>query len=290
MQRRNFIKQATAGLVSFSIFDPNTEASKKAKKIGIQIYTIRDIMQKDARSGFQAIAAAGYKQLELAGYREGKVYGMPIADLKKLASDEGMRIVSSHVGINLVEYFKNNALPADYLQSLDDAAFLGQTYQVVPALAQAFRGDRENGLRIAEVFNKAGMEARNRNLQFGYHNHAFEFDPIGDSNLMEIILQNTDPNLVKMEMDIYWVVFAKQDPIQWLKRFPGRFDLYHMKDLAATEKRESIEIGDGTIDFNKIIKEGGPAKYYLVEQEAYRTNSLDAMKANYGRISRLKLK
>jgi len=289
MNRRSFVKKGIAAAVSLPLVNNMDIDVKKKKNIGIQIYTIRDIMSKDAMGGIKAIAAAGYKNIELAGYNGGKVYGMPVADFKKLTKDLGLKIPSSHVAPNFVDYFKNKEIPADYLKSMDDAVFLGQTYHIVPFLAPAFRNDKDNAMRIAELFNKLGREAQKRGLKFGYHNHAFEFDPIGDTNLMEIFMKETDPKLVTIELDLYWVAFANVDPVGFIKKYPGRFSLYHIKDMANTEKRESIEIGDGTIDFNRIFKEGGPVPYYLVEQEAYRTNSLEAMKANYGRIKNLRL-
>ena len=289
MNRRNFVKNGLTLAASIPLVHNLDLDAKKKKNIGIQIYTIRDIMSKDAMGGIKAIAAAGYKNIELAGYNGGKVYGMPVADFKKLTKDLGLKIPSSHVAANLGDYFKNKEIPADYLKSLDDAVFLGQTYQVFPFLAPAFRNDKDNAMRIADLFNKLGMEAQKRGLKFGYHNHAFEFDPIGDTTMMEIFMKETDPKLVTIELDLYWVAFANVDPVSFIKKYPGRFSLYHIKDMASTEKRESIEIGDGTIDFNRIVKEGGAVPYYLVEQEAYRTNSLEAMKANFGRIKNLKL-
>ncbi|MEP7323453.1 MAG: sugar phosphate isomerase/epimerase [Saprospiraceae bacterium] len=290
MNRRSFVKQtlATAAVLPFA---GNLDLESKFKKnIGIQIYTIRDLMQKDATGSIKAIAAAGYKNLELAGYNAGKFYGLAPMELKTLANGLGMKILSSHVAADLPVYFKDKTLPADYLKSMDDAVLMGQKFFVWPFIQPAFRNDKDNAMRIAELFNKAGMEAKNRGLQFGYHNHAFEFDPIGDTNMMNIFLKETDPKIVKLELDLYWVVFGKQDPIALIKNNPGRFALYHIKDMANTEKRESIEIGDGTIDFNKIFKEtkNVGAEYFIVEQEAYRTTSLDAIKTNYKRINKLK--
>ena len=290
MNRRNFVKNGIT-LAATAPFIGNLELeSARKKNIGIQIYTIRDFMQKDATGSLQAIAAAGYKNIELAGYNEGKFYGLSPKEVKTLADSEGMKIPSSHVAGDLVMYFKNKMLPADYLKAMDDAVYMGQKFFVWPFLQPAFRNDKDNAMRIAELFNKAGAESKNRGLQFGYHNHNFEFDPIGDTNMMSIFMNNTDPNLVKFELDLYWVVFANVDPIAFIKQHPGRFALYHVKDMAKSDKRESIEIGDGSIDFNKIFKETKKigAYYFLVEQEAYRTGSMAAMKTDYQRIKKLK--
>lgn len=288
MNRRSFVKNTLAAGAVVPFVDINLDQKKK-KNIGIQIYTIRDVMGKDAKGGIKAIADAGYKNIELAGYNNGKVYGMPVAELKKMTKDLGMKIPSSHVSANLTDYFKNKEIPTDYLKGLDDAVFLGQTYQIWPFLLPAFRNDVDNAKRIAECFNKAGAEAKKRGLQFGYHNHDFEFASLGDTTMMNIFLKECDPKLVTFELDLYWVVYANVDPVSFIKKNPGRFSLYHVKDMTKGDKRESIEIGDGSIDFNKIFSEGGPADYYLVEQEAYRTNSLEAMKANLNRIKNLKL-
>lgn len=299
INRRNFVKNGLALATASSFIgalDPSSSLdllgleAKKKRNIGIQIYTIRDILQKDATGGIKAIAAAGYKQIELAGYNAGKFYGLPAAEMKSLATGLGLAIPSSHVAPNLGDYFKDNMLPKEYLQAMDDAAYMGQKFIIMPFLAPAFRNDKDNAMRIAEFMNKAGTASKERGLMFGYHNHQFEFDKIGDTTMMNIFLTQTDPKLVTMELDIYWVAFANVDPIQLIKQNPGRFSLYHIKDMAKSEKRESIEIGDGTIDFNKIFKETKKigASYYLVEQEAYRTTSLDAIKANFTRINKLK--
>lgn len=290
MDRRTFLHRSLAiGTIAPMAGKVELE-SKYKKNIGIQIYTIRDLMQKDATGSIQAIAAAGYKNIELAGYNAGKFYGLTPIELKTLTSGLGMKIVSSHVAADLPTYFKNNTLPAEYLKAMDDAVLMGQKFFIWPFLQPAFRNDKDNAMRIAELFNKAGAEAKTRGLQFGYHNHAFEFDPIGDTNMMNIFLKETDPKVVQLELDLYWIVFANQDPITIIKNNPGRFALYHVKDMAKSEKRESIEIGDGTIDFNKIFKEtkGIGAEYFFVEQEAYRTTSLEAIKTNYKRICKLK--
>jgi sugar phosphate isomerase/epimerase len=291
MDRRTFLHRSLAVGTIAPLAGKLELESKFKKNIGIQIYTIRDLMQKDATGSIKAIAAAGYKNIELAGYNAGKFYGLSPIELKTLTSGLGMKIVSSHVAADLPTYFKNNALPADYLKAMDDAVVMGQKFFIWPFLQPAFRNDKDNAMRIAELFNKAGAEAKTRGLQFGYHNHAFEFDPIGDTNMMTIFLKETDPKVVQLELDLYWIVFANQDPITIIKNNPGRFALYHVKDIAKSEKRESIEIGDGTIDFNKIFKEtkGIGAEYFFVEQEAYRTTSLEAIKTNYKRICKLKL-
>lgn len=290
MDRRTFLHRSLAVGTIAPLAGKLELESKFKKNIGIQIYTIRDLMQKDATGSIKAIAAAGYKNIELAGYNAGKFYGLTPIELKTLTSGLGMKIVSSHVAADLPTYFKNNALPADYLKAMDDAVVMGQKFFIWPFLQPAFRNDKDNAMRIAELFNKAGAEAKTRGLQFGYHNHAFEFDPIGDTNMMTIFLKETDPKVVQLELDLYWIVFANQDPITIIKNNPGRFALYHVKDMAKSEKRESIEIGDGTIDFNKIFKEtkGIGAEYFFVEQEAYRTTSLEAIKTNYKRICKLK--
>ncbi|MEP7266775.1 MAG: sugar phosphate isomerase/epimerase [Saprospiraceae bacterium] len=293
MKRRDFVKNSIAVAASAPLIgNIDLQASKK-NNIGIQIYTIRDILQKDATGGIKAIAAAGYKNVELAGYNDGKFYGLPAKELKNLTDGLGMKVLSSHVMVDPVGFFKENKLSDEYLKALDDAVFLGQKFIVWPFIMPPFRNDLDNAKRFAALFNAAGAEAKKRGLRFGYHNHNFEFAPIGDSktNMFDIFMKETDPVLVSYELDLYWVVFANVDPIAFIKQNPGRFSLYHVKDLAKTDKRESIEIGDGTIDFNKIFKEGkvSGAQYYIVEQEAYRTTSLDAIKTNFKRISKLKL-
>ncbi|HJW30524.1 MAG TPA: TIM barrel protein, partial [Saprospiraceae bacterium] len=136
-----------------------------------------------------------------------------------------------------------------------------------------------------------GEDCHSHGIQFGYHNHDFEFRKMeGTATTMyDYILDNTDPKLVKMEMDLYWVRFANEDPIQWINKHPGRFSAFHVKDMADTPARESIEIGDGVIDFSPIfnLKAARSVQYYIVELESYRTTSMDGVNTCLQRLKKI---
>jgi sugar phosphate isomerase/epimerase len=201
-----------------------------------------------------------------------------------------MTMPSSHVMFTSKAYDSSTkALTDTAKKAIDDAASVGQKYIVCPYMAD------DDRLKIADmvtVFEAAGEYARKAGVRFGYHNHAFEFEKRGPDNrlLIEWLLHEVDPKLMTFEMDIYWVAYANFNPLDWIKLYPGRWELCHAKDMAKTEKRETVEVGDGSIDFVSIFKQSQLAglKYYIIELENYVTTPLEGVKR--ARENFLKLK
>ena len=154
-------------------------------------------------------------------------------------------------------------------KAVEDAASVGQKYMVCAWLAPAERGNLDHFKKLADDFNKAGEVCKKAGIQFCYHNHDFEFIQENGKYPYDILLENTDKNLVKMEIDLYWLTKAGQDPIALIEKHPGRFPLWHMKDMDKTEKKMFTEVGNGIIDFKAILKHSNKAdlKYFFVEQD-----------------------
>ncbi len=244
-------------------------------KVGLQLYTVRDFMKKDFAGTLTKVAATGYKEVEFAG-----LFDHSAADVRALLDKNGLTAPSSHVGYDVVE---NN-----WPETIAAARTIGQSYIVCPWIDEKIRKSPDGWKRVAEFFNKAGGTSKASGIQFGYHNHTFEFQPdpnLGGKLPYDFLLDNTDPKLVIMEMDLCWISVTGQDPLAYFKRYPGRFPLVHVKDVKrmpkATpgktdeflntdfEKHEMTEAGSGVIDWKRIFGEADQAgiKHFFVEHD-----------------------
>lgn len=281
--RRDFLKTTSLALAGAAVANPALRlvgSAYPAVHLGIQLWSVRDAMAKDATGTIRELREMGYREVEGFGYKDGNMFGMPIKDYAKTLKDNGISSPSCHHPVTLADWNASTKQISDSVKkAIDDMAAIGQRYVVCP-----WMGDPDRG-RISEIvqaFNATGEYCRKAGVRFGYHNHNFEYEQRGPDGrlLIEWLLHETDPKLVAMEMDMYWVAFAKHNPTDWFRLYPGRWELCHVKDLAPTEKRETIEVGDGTIDFSGIFKQSAQAglKYYIIELEHYRTTSMDGVK------------
>jgi sugar phosphate isomerase/epimerase len=269
--RRSFIK-TSAVLSAGLLMAPNLFAYDK-KYIGLQLYTVRDYMQKDPAATLAKVAGVGYTSVEGATYTSSeKFYGMDSSAFASLLKQNGLVMPSSHY--RLGEEQVNGApqkgtLLNDWSRAVDDAAAVGLKYMVCAFLSVPERGTLDHYKKVAEDFNKAGEICQKANIQLCYHNHDFEFIQQDGKYPYETLLANTDKDLVKMEMDMYWVTKAGKDPIALINEHPGRFPLWHIKDMDNTPAHAFTEVGNGTIDFKKIFKHAAKAglKYFFVEQD-----------------------
>lgn len=247
---------------------------------GLQLWSVRDALSKDVPGTLKALSDMGYRKLEGFDLNSGKMFGLPVADFIKQVRDNGMRMPSSHCKITLADYDSATKMLKDSAKkTIDLAAAQGVKYVINPWLDEKERGQID---QLVPVYQAAGAYAKKAGVQFGYHNHDFEFKYKGPDGrlLIEWILHETDPSQVVMEMDMYWVVFAGYNPIDWFERYPGRWKLCHVKDMAAGGNHETIEVGEGTINFTEIFKHRKKAglEHFVIELEHYRTNSMDGVK------------
>lgn len=278
-KRRDFLKSAavlSSGVVLSSYMRSNLFSTNddKLKAFGLQLWTLREDLPKDPKGILKQVASFGYKQIEGFEGKQGIFWGMKNTEFKKLMDDLGMKFIATHCDIN-----------KDFERKVNEAAEIDMKYLICPWLGPQKKID--DFKKFAETFNQRGELCKKHGLRFGYHNHDYGFVPVDGQLPQDVLMQNTDKNLVDFEMDIYWVVTAGQDPIHWIDKYPGRFKLCHIKDrkkgAKASEKDVSVDVGTGSIDFRKILKEAKKKgmEYYIVEQEAYEgTTPLAAAKAD----------
>jgi len=277
--RRNFLKASGAlAIGSFLLPDVAKAADRRSvKDAGLQLYTVRNEMLKDNTGTLKKIASLGYKEIESAGSEKGSYYGFKPAEMKKICADLGMTLRSGHVHYD-----------DKWQQTIDDAAESGQGYLIVSVMPE--KGQTvDNYKHTAEVFNKAGEAAKKSNISFGYHNHDSEFEKDNGKVLYDVLLENTNPEFVKMEMDLGWVIVTGNDPLAYFEKYPGRFPLWHLKDMDLKEKH-SVEFGKGSLDVKKMLENSKKAgmKYFFVEQEEYSGTAFDCLEYNINYLKNLK--
>ncbi len=281
--RREFIKLSAAlgsGAVlstlggSLASCSATRSMNSVHENFGLQLYTLRDVLPADPEGVLRKVASYGYKQVESFEGPKGMFWGMKNTQFKKLMDELGMKIVSSHCDIN-----------KDFERKAAEAAEIGMNYLICPYLGP--QKSIDNFKKFAATFNERGETCKKAGLRFAYHNHDYSFIPVDGQLPQDVMMQQTNKDLVDFEMDIYWVVTAGQDPKVWFDKYPGRFTLSHIKDrkknAPLSDKNASIDVGKGFINFKDILKEGqkNGLKYYIVEQELYEnTTPLDAAKAD----------
>ena len=264
--RRNFIKQS--GLLTAGLMMDPSDLLKKQKNVGIQLYSVRDEIFKDPKSVIKKIAAAGYSEVEMFGLSaENKFYGLTVKEFAQLLKDNKLKSPSGHYMPE--KFLFENGKGDDVKNFCEVGNALGNKYIIIPWMKEERRKTIDQYKALAERINKAGEICKNANLQLAYHNHDFEFADMNGQNGYDVLLNDTDKDLVKMEMDIYWVVRAGYDPVELFKKHPGRFHLWHVKDMDKKDKTKNTEVGNGSVNFKTIFANAKLAgvKYYMVEQE-----------------------
>jgi sugar phosphate isomerase/epimerase len=274
--RREFLKISAAGSISMMLFGSagcTSGASKDRKSygVGIQLYSIRDAMTADVPGTLKKVSDLGYKYLELANYSDGKFYGYAPAEFRKIVSDLGMVNLSSHSQV------ESASITMDKAKLMADShAELGVKYCIKPWIEEVDRNIDAYKKMIKDC-NEVGRIMKGVGIQFGYHNHNFEFKNInGIVPYYDIFLPEMDADLITMELDLFWASKAGQDPIAMFKKYPGRFQLLHFKDMKTNQppffdviKDDICSVGEGVIDFKMILKarESAGAKYLFVEDD-----------------------
>ena len=268
--RRTFLK--TSGVLSAGLLMIPSKLQFKSSTIGLQLYTVRDAMGKDPKATLARVAEIGYNSLEGATYTgTEKFYGMSPKEFKDVLKQNGQVMYSSHYMLGEAK-FNGNAIKGtmlnDWDKAVDDAAEVGLKYMVCAFLMESERGDLDQYKKVVDHLNTAGERCKKSGIQLCYHNHNFEFEKQGDTYPYDILL-SADKDLVKMEMDIYWVTKAGMDPLQLFKEHPGRFPLWHVKDMDKSADKGFTEVGNGVINFKEIFQHKNEAgmKYFYVEQD-----------------------
>lgn len=275
MKRRKFIQSsavAAAGILSLPAL---YSCSSNRGSLGLQLYTLRDSLPKDPKGVLKKVAEYGYKELETFSYKDGMIFGMPFGDFGQYVKDLGMKVVSGHYGLDQLE-------TSTWRKAIDDAKSIGQSYMVIAYLPDTARTSLDDYKKICDQMNKAGDVCNDSGIRFGYHNHAFEFETMEGQKPYDLMLDRLDAKNVSMEMDIYWVVRAGADPLQYFDQHPGRFEQWHVKDMDKNDRDRNADIGTGSIDFKPIFAKAGKAgmKHWYVEQETYPGDPMESVAAS----------
>lgn len=292
--RRDFVKTGVLAVAGTALFSNAALAHNKKNKpqLGIQLYSIREAMQKDPLGSLKQLAAMGYKNVEHANYQNRKFYGYTAQEFKKILDDLGMKMPSGHTVLAQKHWdSQKNDFTDGWKFTVDDAATVGQKYVISPWLDESMRKNLSDFKRYMEVFNKCGQLCQKQGMKFGYHNHDFEFKVKLDGQVLyDLILDNTDPAYVTQQMDIGNMYGAGGRALDIVKRYPKRFESLHVKDEIKSETGpmsgyESTVLGKGVLPIKEILdvfaKKGG-TKYNIVEQEAYQgKDPVACMQENY---------
>ena len=308
MNRRSFLQQtawmgagtlAAGALVGCAAERPETSAPERTpaserdtteriasgrppdqvlQQIGVQLYTVRGLMESNVEETLQQVADVGYKTVETAG-----IYDHSPADFRALLDRYELRSPSGHYPLE--------ALEAETQRIIDTAGALGQQFVVCPYLAEAQRQSLDDYRALADTLNRLGERFAEAGLQLAYHNHDFEFETFGaDAPAYDVLLERTEPEQVAMELDLYWIYKAGFDPASYFERYPGRFALAHVKDSTAPPEKEMVSVGEGVLDFPSLFAQGEQAglQYAFVEHDQ-PDDALASIRTSYDYLSALEL-
>jgi sugar phosphate isomerase/epimerase len=234
------------------------------------------------------IAAAGYGDVETYG---GQFFGFEPKAFRALLKQNNLISRSGHYGMD--KFLLNDGPADDVKKMIGNAKGVGQQYLTVSSFSHQNVKTTDDYKRVAERFNKAGEICNSNGIKLGYHNHNTEFDPLnGGVSGYDVLLKETDPKLLKMELDLYWAVRGGQDPVEMFKKHPGRFELWHVKDMDKEKTNRNTEIGNGSIDFKKIFANAklSGMKYFYMEQENFDMDPNESIKKSASYIRQTLLK
>ena len=288
MNRRTFLEILTAAAVLPRHLSW-AAAEHRIEKIGLQLYTVRDQMKSDFDGTVAKVASIGYKEVEFAGY-----FGRTPEQVRAVIDRNGLTSPSCHV-----EY----AVLSDQWPSvIESSKTIGQSYIVCPWIPEEIRKQPDGWKRAIDTFNHAGEISKKSGIQFAYHNHWFEFLPVNGKLPYDMLLEQCDPDLVKMELDLCWITVAGADPLTYFDRYPGRFPLVHVKDMKKLPKvsasggqdfgdslKDMIAVGSGIIDWKRIFAQSEKAgiKHYIVEHDKAEA-PFESIKISYDYLSKLR--
>lgn len=283
--RRTFLKQSGMLMAGIALAPGLAfEDIKSSKKVGLQLYSLREHLSLGLPTIIEKITKIGYRELEPFGFRDGKYFGITPAEFKKILDANGMSSPSGHYEFNT--YLSKSGTADDVKPLIDAAKAMDHTHIIVPHLHDSLRTSIDDYKRITEKLNEAAVLCKSAGLKLAYHNHDFEFKDYNGQNGLDIMLSDTDQSMVDFEMDIYWVVRAGQDPVSLFNKYPGRFTYWHVKDMSKSDRTKNTEIGSGSIDFKTIFANGKKAgiKHYILEQENFEMDPFESLAKSIGYI------
>jgi len=276
MNRKDFIALSSLGFLGLYACGTSNMINSR-KPLAIQLYTVRDAISENLERALSKLAELGFNQIEIYGY-DGKFFGKSRTEFKSILKNVGLEVISSHHTTGIVHNGKGTLLN-DWEKSVDDLHFIGSKYMVCSYLFEEER-TLEHYKKLPELLNQSGEITNAAGINFAYHNHDFEFEKFDETKTFyDFILDNSSSNLVKMEIDLYWISKAGLDPLKYFEKYPGRFPLWHVKDMKA-QSRDFTEIGNGIIDFKTIFgsREKAGLKHWFLEQDSSDKEMFETIK------------
>jgi sugar phosphate isomerase/epimerase len=292
--RRTFIRSGAMAVAGALVLKESLLAETAGKKskgiVGLQLYSVRDDIDKDPLGTLKQVAAMGYVYVEHASYNNRKFYGYGAKELKKILDDLGLKMISGHTVMGIDHWDSTKKDFTDkWKWTVEDAAVLKQKYVVSPWMDTTMRDTYDNLMKWLEVFNKCGGLCNKNGMKFGYHNHDFEFSQkLNDQKVFDLMMKNIDPKKVVIQLDIGNLYNGGAVALDVVNQYPGRFEIIHAKDEIESkepgEKYVSCVLGEGIVSAQKVIdlttKIGG-TKVYIIEQESYQGKTpLESAKAD----------
>ena len=272
--RRDFTRKMAAvssalGMGSFMSFkhDRANAAGKEKTPVALQLYTVRELTAKDFTGTLKTVAKIGYDAVEFAGYG-----GLSAGDLRKLIDDLGLKCAGTHEG------FEN--LEKNLDETIAFSAKIGNSFIVCPSMPAEWRDKGADGFRgFGERMNEVGSKVKKAGMQLCYHNHNFEFKKEGGKYLIDYLFETADPELVKAEIDVYWVKYGGEDPASFIRRHSNRCPMIHMKDMADDRDKSFAPVGTGILDMKSIVQAARQANavWFIVEQDRTKQPVLEAI-------------
>jgi len=288
ISRRTFVKSGAMAVSGLALL-PESLAGLVSPKavVGLQLYSVRDDMKADPAGSLKKVAAMGYKVVEHAGYENGKFYGFTPAEFKKVLQDLGLMMYSGHVefGMQVWDASKKDFTDS-WKRTVEDAGFMGQKFVITPELDDDAQKDYDKLMKVIDLWNKAGQLCQKYGMKFGYHDDFNEDAVLHNMKIYDIVMKYSDPKLTMQQFDIANLYNAAgTNPMDIIKRYPGRFESLHVKDVLKEKNKEnrhdSTVLGKGVLDVKDVlplaVKNG--AWLLIVEQEAYQNESpMDCVK------------
>jgi len=282
MDRRAFLTSlglaAAASQLACAASVRSATPTRRLRRVGIQLYTLRDDAKRDLERTLGDIAAAGYNDVELLGSMNN--FGMPPARVREILDRNGLRAPSTHVGGTALD---------DLDHQLADAATLGHRYLIVASLPLGEQRTLDDYRRWADRLNESGRRSLTHGVWVGFHNHAADFVPIDGVVPYDILIERTDPAVVRHQLDTGNLAMAGRDPLEYMKRFGSRYWSFHIKDVLRLAATSDTELGKGIIDFKSLLAsiDHIDDKHLFVEQETYPGAPLDSARRDYAYLSEL---
>jgi len=282
--RRSFLKKS--GLFATGVaLAPSFAFSKPKKVVGVQLYSLRDIIGKDVKGVIEKVAAIGYKEVETYGYSvKDKFWGLAPKEFSTLLKQNALTAPSGHYDL---ENFMSGKSTDELKSYIEAANIIGSEYIIVPYLGSGIRKTADHYMKLAAKLNEGAELCKKSGLKFAYHNHDFEFKKFGNTTGLEIMLKGTDKNLVDFELDLYWAVRSGVDPMTLFKSYPNRFKLWHVKDMDKVNNNSNTEIGQGAVDFKKIFdgqKLSGVKHYYVEHETNYKPDQIGSIRTSFNYV------